>query len=332
MRVPPSFLVDDHDAAVLQRWANDPAQPALALRAQIVLLCHDGHGPAAVATRRQCSKQTVISWRNRYIAHGLDGLRDAPRSGRPVTVDPAAVVLATLQRPDPPWTRWSTRSLGAALGLSNGAVAKVWRDWGIRPRPGGRVSLCTQPALDAAVLGVVGLHIAPPLHLAALVVTDPRTVAIPVGAAKPPLAPRRGLGTLLDDVILSAERANDRDRHTGAREFLERLDHAHPTIGAAASTRPNPPAPPGPPIPARTALIAAGDTALLRDLIGDCGHAALHTVATAATWTRMVRVGCLLAGATQDGAASLTALRTAMAAHHEGPFTWTRPQRPRSSP
>lgn len=113
MRVPPSFLVDARDGAVLRGWVGDPARPALGRRVLIVLLCADGHGRSAVAARVHCSKQTVIVWRDRYLAEGFDGLRDAPRTGRPATVDPARVVLGTLQRPDPAGSRWSTRSLGA---------------------------------------------------------------------------------------------------------------------------------------------------------------------------------------------------------------------------
>ena len=315
-------LVDARDAATLRGWVSDPARPALRRRALIVLLSADGHSPAAIAARMRCSKQTVIVWCDRYIARGLDGLRDAPRSGRPATVNPAAVVLGTLRRPDPPRTRWSTRSLGTELGISNVAVGNVWRDWGIRPEPGGWVSLRTEPVLDAAVLAVLGLHIDPPVHVFAVVVTDHSNVPTAV-AADPPAAPRRGLGTLLDDVLTSAGAGSD--GQTAVQRFLAMLDH-DPVRQAASAA----PTPAGPTTPVRTALVAAGDTDSVRELTHDRNAVVLHTVTAVATWAHLLRVGCLLAGAEQDGAASVNALRAALSDHHPGrhgrPFTWTRPR------
>lgn len=136
----------------------------------------------------------------------------------------------------------------------------------------------------------------------------------------------------------------------GAR-FLAELDHTrdHDVIDEAASTTPT-----TAPLAAatlrtatpeatvrtavvRTALVAAGDTESVRDRLGDRHAVALHTVTDVAVWERMVRVGCLLAGAEQDGATSVIALRTALADHDLGPcrrgrFTWARPRSPRSRP
>lgn len=325
MRVPPSVLMDTRDAAVLRGWVNDPARPALRRRAQIVLLCAEGYGPAAVAAWVACSKQTVILWRDRYIATGLDGLRDAPRSGRPATVNPARVVLGTLHRPDPPGTCWSTRSLGAELGISNVAVGNVWRDWGIRPEPGGRVSLRTEPVLDAAVLAVLGLHIDPPLYVLAILVTDHSNA--PAAAAADPPAPRRGLGGLLDHVLASV--ADGNGGQAALDGFLAALGRTRGHRAITDATSP----PPSPTGPVRTALVAAGDAESVRRLTGDQaagdhGAVALHCVADPAVWERMVRVGCLIAGAEPDGAASVSALRAALSDHHGGPFTWARPRPP----
>jgi hypothetical protein len=64
----------------------------------------------------------------------LAGLADRPRRGRP-TVDEAEVVMRTLEGPPEELgvTRWSSRLLGAELGLSNVSVARVWREWGMQP-------------------------------------------------------------------------------------------------------------------------------------------------------------------------------------------------------
>ena len=41
-----------------------------------------------VATEMACERHTVGRWRQRYLADGLNGLQDAPRSGRPRRVSP----------------------------------------------------------------------------------------------------------------------------------------------------------------------------------------------------------------------------------------------------
>ena len=43
------------------------------------------------------SRPTVIKWRDRFAESGIAGLDDEPRSGRPKTVDDAAILAATLE-------------------------------------------------------------------------------------------------------------------------------------------------------------------------------------------------------------------------------------------
>jgi transposase len=40
----------------------------------------------------------VIKWRDRFAAHGIVGLDDEQRSGRPKVVDDSAIIAATLER------------------------------------------------------------------------------------------------------------------------------------------------------------------------------------------------------------------------------------------
>jgi transposase len=63
------------------------------------------------------TRQTVISWRARYEAGGIDALADLPRSGRPPVVDETAVVVATLYPPpaESGVTHWSARLMSDHL-------------------------------------------------------------------------------------------------------------------------------------------------------------------------------------------------------------------------
>ena len=63
---------------------------ALALRCRIVLRAAQGDRPCNqdIADALGCNRHTVGQWRERFVAHGLDGLHDLPRSGRPRSFSP----------------------------------------------------------------------------------------------------------------------------------------------------------------------------------------------------------------------------------------------------
>jgi hypothetical protein len=65
---------------------------ALALRARIILACAEGGQNKAVAAQLGVERQTAGKWRQRFVEHRIDGLRDEPRSGAPRTIDDDAVL------------------------------------------------------------------------------------------------------------------------------------------------------------------------------------------------------------------------------------------------
>jgi FixJ family two-component response regulator len=75
----------------LLRLARAASRPqALALRARIVLRAADEDRPTnlRIAQDLGCKNDTVGLWRRRFAERGLDGLHDAPRSGRPPVFSP----------------------------------------------------------------------------------------------------------------------------------------------------------------------------------------------------------------------------------------------------
>ena len=63
---------------------------ALALRCRIVLRAAGPDHPSNqdIAAAVGCDRHTVGQWRERFVAKGLEGLQDAPRSGRPRSFPP----------------------------------------------------------------------------------------------------------------------------------------------------------------------------------------------------------------------------------------------------
>jgi transposase len=132
----PALVLRDGDADVLRSWVRSTTVPAgLAQRARIVLLAADGMSNTEIAERVGLTRQTVVSRRASYSRRGLDGLRDAPRAGRPRRIDRAAIITETLKPPPKGLgvTHWSSRLLAGRLGIDNTTVARAWRDYGVQP-------------------------------------------------------------------------------------------------------------------------------------------------------------------------------------------------------
>lgn len=215
-------------------------------RARIVLAVADGAGTTGTAELVGVSRPTVIKWRDRFAAHGLAGLEDEPRSGRPKTIDDAAILAATL---DPPperlgVTHWSTRLLAAHLGIGDATVARAWRRYCIKPWRRETFKFSTDPQLEAKVRDVVGLYLNPPTNAIVLCVDEKsqiqalnRTAPIlPVRPGLPEKAThdykRNGTTTLFAALEVATGKVTDQcyDRHGKAEfgDFLKKVAKAYP--------------------------------------------------------------------------------------------------------
>ena len=92
-----TLTLTDQDRMTLASWTRASTVSAgHAERAAIVLACADGTGTSETARRLGVSRPTVIKWRDRFAEHGVAGLDDEPRSGRPKRVDDAAIIAAVV--------------------------------------------------------------------------------------------------------------------------------------------------------------------------------------------------------------------------------------------
>jgi transposase len=110
---------------------------AVAVRARIVLAAADGKSNRQIADRLGIHRNTVSRWRRKFAERGPEGLQDQPRPGQPRTLTDEqvqAVVTKTLTSRPANAARWSTRSLAAEVGLTQTAVARIWRAHGLHPR------------------------------------------------------------------------------------------------------------------------------------------------------------------------------------------------------
>jgi len=130
-----------------------------------------------VAAAEGVNQVTVGKWRARFAERRLDGLHDEPRPGAPRTIgdaDVERVLTKTLEEAPRDATHWSTRSLAAQVGLSQSAVSRIWRAFGLKPHQLESFKLSNDPQFIEKVRDIVGLYLNPP-EAAVVLCVDEKT-------------------------------------------------------------------------------------------------------------------------------------------------------------
>jgi len=249
----PSFPVVSVELSEAEReqlvsWSRrSTTAQALAQRSKIVLLVAEGLRTGEIAARLGVHRNTVAKWRRRFEAERLDGLVDEPRPGRPRTVtdsDVDAVITKTLESAPKDATHWSTRSMAAEIGLTQSAVHRIWRAFGLQPHRAETFKLSRDPQFVAKVRDVVGLYLNPPERAVVLCVDEKSQIQaldrtqpiLPMQPGLPERAThdykRHGTSSLYAALDVSSGQVigslHSRHRAIEFKQFLQRIDAAVP--------------------------------------------------------------------------------------------------------
>jgi transposase len=174
--VPLAIELTDQERAQLQaRTRRRTSAQALAMRSRIVLLAADGLNNTEIAARLDLAVSSVRKWRKRFVEQRLDGLTDEPRPGRPRTVTDEQVeevIVRTLESAPKDATHWSTRSMAREVGLTQSAVHRIWKAFGLQPHRQQTWKLSKDPQFIDKVRDVVGLYLNPPERAVVLCVDE----------------------------------------------------------------------------------------------------------------------------------------------------------------
>ena len=126
-------------------------------------MSREGVANTRIAELVDATVTTVLSWRGCYQSRGLAGLADAPRPGRPRTLDHGAIVAATLKSSPKKLgvPHWSSPLLAGELKIGNASVARAWQAYGIKPSRAESFRFSTDPEL----VGKVTRHLSTPFRL-----------------------------------------------------------------------------------------------------------------------------------------------------------------------
>src|SRR5947209_9773903 len=241
--------LNEDERSQLESWARRrTSAQALAQRSRIVLRAAEGLKNVEIAERLAVHRPMVTKWRNRFAEHRLDGLTDEPRPGQPRTIideKVEEVIVKTLETTPRNATHWSTRSMAREVGLSQSAVSRIWKAFGLQPHRQETWKLSTDPQFVAKVRDVVGLYLNPPERAVVLCVDEKSQIqALDRTAPILPMLPgtparathdykRSGTSSLYAALDLTSGKVisalHARHRAVEFKQFLQRIDREVPS-------------------------------------------------------------------------------------------------------
>ena len=239
-RVALPIQLDAQIRRILNRFVHSSSTAqSLALRSRIVLAAADGSNNQQIAAALKIPPITAGKWRHSFALHGIEGLRDAPRSGRPRQHDADTrhrVQTRVCQQPEHQ-SRWTVRTLAAELGLPASTVHAMLVAAKLQPHRIRTFTFSPDPAFEAKLLDIVGLYLNPPENALVLCVEEKPSIQaldrtqplLPLRAKKPRAWTneyvRHGTQTLLAALEIATGKvvAHVRDRRTTV-DFLSFMD------------------------------------------------------------------------------------------------------------
>jgi len=165
------------------------------VRSKIILMLNAGHSYDFIKSELKVGGEAIAKWKKRFIQHGIDGLKDAPRPGKPAIyteADKARVIQKACSKPEGGYSNWSQRRIAKELGMSQSTVQGILKSHDLKPH---KVEYwcgkSTDPEFEQKMLNVVGLYMAPPENAVVLSV-DEKTQIQALDRSQPELPLRNG--------------------------------------------------------------------------------------------------------------------------------------------
>jgi transposase len=168
--------LSSEQAARLQEIVRQPKGEArLHRRAKMVLLAASGESIASIARRIGTNRLRVGQWLRSFAEHGIEGLGDQPRSGRPpelTALERHQVVAAACQSPRQLGVErdlWSHEALAQALmerglvrTISSTTIGRILQEAEIKPHRVRSWCHSTDPRFQEKMAAIVRLYVDAP--------------------------------------------------------------------------------------------------------------------------------------------------------------------------
>ncbi len=169
--------LSDEDMSTLQSWSrSNSLEHRQVQRARIILAAAEGATNRVIGKRYQVKPSMVSKWRARFATHGLAGLADAPRSGKPAIYNQETErrILSKLDDPPPSgYATWNGPLVSRALGdVSTDQVWRILRKHKISLERRRSWCISTDPEFVPKAADIVGLYLNPPENAVVLCVDE----------------------------------------------------------------------------------------------------------------------------------------------------------------
>jgi transposase len=246
-RIAPAIVLNEETHSALNSWAHAPSTPqAVALRSRIVLAAAAGQSNQQIALGLDIPAVTVGKWRRSFAEQGMEGLRDAMRSGRPPKHDDAVwqkVQTMACQQPKSQG-RWTVRTLAREVGLPHSTVHAILNASELQLHRLRTFTFSPDPDFEAKLLDIVGLYLNPPDNALVICVDEKPGIQaldrtqplLPIRAKKPRSWTneyvRHGTQTLIAALEIASGKvvAHIRNRRTSVNflRFMNEVVRAYP--------------------------------------------------------------------------------------------------------
>lgn len=241
--------LSDEEAGTLRMWANaGKTEQRLAIRSRVILLASQGLPLKAISLQTGLKSNSCLKWRKRFIQMRLEGLKDEPRSGKPITISPELrleVIRLACQKPSDGSNSWTVRQLAKHFGLGATTIHRILNAGAIKPH---KVDYwcgkSPDPEFEEKQAAIVGLYMSPPENALVLTVDEKSQIqALDRSQPELPLRPgnpkrqtatykRHGTTCLLAALAVHAgvveARCVDKHTHEEFLAFLKSLYRKNP--------------------------------------------------------------------------------------------------------
>lgn len=243
------FELSAQEESALRKWVGSHrTQQRYSRRAQVILLSAEGRTLKEISSRSGLNETNCLKWRKRFVEDRVEGLKDAPRKGRPPVITPwqrAQVIRLACERPFNGSNAWSTRELARVTGLGSTTVHRILNEASLKPHKIHHwCGKSPDPEFEPKQADIIGLYLDPPENALVLSVDEKSQIQaldrtqpeLPLGPGNPKrhtaTYTRHGTTCLLaalavHEGTVEARCVDGNSRHVFLG-FLKRLYRAHP--------------------------------------------------------------------------------------------------------
>jgi transposase len=238
------IVLDDNSRKKLEvLLSTQKTEKRMVERAKIILLSSEGKSVANIAKKLDCSTRKVCAWKKRYCQHGINGLSERQRSGRPVVISNEALERV-ITRAVGNARHMSCRKMAREVGISHSSVQRIWVKNEIKPHLTRTFKVSNDPRFEEKFWDVIGLYLDPPEQAIVLCCDEKSQIqalersqpGLPLGIGHIKTQThdyyRHGTMTLfaalnyLDGKIIS--RTEEKHRHSEWLKFLKQIHKENP--------------------------------------------------------------------------------------------------------